>query len=69
MSWPKTYYTIVSKRRYRLFVVTRRLTSTMTYYGASINSTNLAGNKYINFSLLGLAEVPGYILIFFTMTW
>ncbi|XP_038052307.1 organic cation transporter protein-like [Patiria miniata] len=40
-----------------------------TYYGASLNSSNLAGNKYTNFLFLGLAEVPGYIIIHFTMTW
>ncbi|XP_038050999.1 organic cation transporter protein-like [Patiria miniata] len=43
--------------------------SAVTYYGASLNSSNLAGNKYTNFLFLGLAEIPGYAIIHFTMTW
>lgn len=32
------------------------------YYGLSINSTTLSGNKYINFALVSLIEIPGYSL-------
>nr|CAD7263881.1 unnamed protein product [Timema shepardi] len=34
------------------------------YYGLSINSTSLGGNKYLNFALVCLVEIPGY-----TMAW
>ncbi|XP_018566487.1 organic cation transporter protein isoform X2 [Anoplophora glabripennis] len=30
------------------------------YYGLSINSTSLGGNKYLNFALVSLIEIPGY---------
>ncbi|CAG9822517.1 unnamed protein product [Phaedon cochleariae] len=30
------------------------------YYGLSINSTSLGGNKYLNFALVCLIEIPGY---------
>ncbi|XP_022095073.1 uncharacterized protein LOC110981647 [Acanthaster planci] len=43
--------------------------SMMTYYGASLNSAHLAGNKYANFFFLGLAEIPAFFIIHFTMTW
>ncbi|KAG5886494.1 hypothetical protein JTB14_014677 [Gonioctena quinquepunctata] len=32
------------------------------YYGLSINSTSLGGNKYLNFALVSLVEIPGYTL-------
>lgn len=32
------------------------------FYGLSINSTTLSGNKYINFALVSLIEIPGYSL-------
>ncbi|KAH1017518.1 organic cation transporter protein isoform X2 [Dendroctonus ponderosae] len=32
------------------------------YYGLSINATSLSGNKYINFALVSLVEIPGYSL-------
>ncbi|KAJ3654670.1 hypothetical protein Zmor_013844 [Zophobas morio] len=34
------------------------------FYGLSINSTSIGGNKYINFALVSLIEIPGY-----TMGW
>ncbi|KAL1506270.1 hypothetical protein ABEB36_005662 [Hypothenemus hampei] len=35
------------------------------YYGLSINATSLSGNKYINFALVSLIEIPGYSLAWF----
>ncbi|XP_057656533.1 organic cation transporter protein isoform X2 [Diorhabda carinulata] len=32
------------------------------FYGLSINSTSLGGNKYINFALVSLVEIPGYTI-------
>lgn len=34
------------------------ITCTFVYYGLSINSVSLAGNKYINFMLVGFVEIP-----------
>ncbi|GIY29074.1 organic cation transporter 1 [Caerostris darwini] len=33
----------------------------MSYYGLQFNISNLAGNEFVNFFLLGVAEVPGYL--------
>lgn len=32
------------------------------YYGLSVNSTSMSGDKYINFALVSLIEIPGYTL-------
>ncbi|XP_059481373.1 organic cation transporter protein [Neocloeon triangulifer] len=32
------------------------------FYGLSVNSTSLGGDKYLNFSMVCLAEIPGYSL-------
>lgn len=34
------------------------ITCTFVYYGLSINSVSLAGNKYMNFMLVGFVEIP-----------
>ncbi|XP_030375309.1 organic cation transporter protein isoform X2 [Scaptodrosophila lebanonensis] len=34
----------------------------IVYYGLSLNSTSLSGNKYLNFALVCLIEIPGYSL-------
>ncbi|KAL7735850.1 hypothetical protein ACLKA6_017848 [Drosophila palustris] len=34
----------------------------IVFYGLSLNSTNLSGNKYLNFALVCLVEIPGYTL-------
>ncbi|EDW79680.1 uncharacterized protein Dwil_GK17890 [Drosophila willistoni] len=34
----------------------------IVFYGLSLNSTNLSGNKYLNFALVCLIEIPGYTL-------
>lgn len=45
--------------RKRLFVCSFLwITCTFVYYGLSINSVSLAGNKYVNFMLVGLVEIP-----------
>ncbi|XP_072034282.1 organic cation transporter protein-like [Amphiura filiformis] len=45
------------------------LVNSMVYYGLSLYSSSLAGNKYLNFFLIGLVEIPAYIVIAFTMIW
>nr|XP_023025113.1 organic cation transporter protein-like [Leptinotarsa decemlineata] len=32
------------------------------FYGLSVNSTSLGGNKYLNFALVSLVEIPGYTI-------
>ncbi|XP_061397829.1 organic cation transporter protein [Musca vetustissima] len=39
----------------------------VVYYGLSLNSTNLSGNKYLNFALVCLVEIPGYSLAWFSL--
>lgn len=38
------------------------ITNAFVYYGLSLNSVTLAGDKYINFILVCTAEIPGYII-------
>lgn len=38
------------------------ITCTFVYYGLSINSVSLAGNKYVNFILVVFVEIPANIL-------
>ena len=53
----------------RLFVVFFAWTvTTMVYYGLSMNAAGLAGDVYLNFSLLALTEVPGYLASYFGMS-
>lgn len=42
-------------------------TDAFVFYGLSLNSTNLSGNKYVNFILVCLVEIPGYTLSWITM--
>lgn len=39
-----------------------RAINAVVYYGLSLNSTSLSGNKYLNFALVCLVEIPGYSL-------
>ncbi|XP_030837698.1 organic cation transporter protein [Strongylocentrotus purpuratus] len=43
------------------------LMCSLVYYGLSLNSSELAGDKYLNFFLLGLVEIPAYTLIMYTL--
>lgn len=42
-------------------------TDAFVFYGLSLNATSLSGNKYVNFILVCLVEIPGYTLSWFTM--
>ncbi|XP_037031646.1 organic cation transporter protein-like [Bradysia coprophila] len=42
-------------------------TNGFVYYGISIHAVTLAGNKYINFILVSVAEVPAIIITYFLM--
>ncbi|XP_066993624.1 organic cation transporter protein isoform X2 [Anabrus simplex] len=37
------------------------------YYGLSVNSTSMGGDKYLNFALVCLVEIPGYTMSWITM--
>ncbi|XP_046742427.1 uncharacterized protein LOC124409078 [Diprion similis] len=37
------------------------------YYGLSVNSTSLSGDKYLNFALVCLVEIPGYTLALYAL--
>lgn len=39
------------------------LTCSLVYYGLSINSVSLSGNKYVSFMLVVLVEIPAYIVV------
>ncbi|TRY62040.1 hypothetical protein TCAL_08477, partial [Tigriopus californicus] len=39
----------------------------MTFYGLSMNATSLAGDPFLNFLLVSLAEIPGYTLSYLSM--
>uniref|UniRef100_A0A182QUL1 Major facilitator superfamily (MFS) profile domain-containing protein n=1 Tax=Anopheles farauti TaxID=69004 RepID=A0A182QUL1_9DIPT len=39
------------------------LTNTMVYFGLSLNSVSLSGDKYLNFILVSLIELPGFFLM------
>lgn len=42
-------------------------TNAFVFYGLSLNATSLSGNKYINFILVCLVEIPGYTLSWIAM--
>ena len=37
--------------------------NSLVYYGLSLNSSNLAGDPYLNFFISGAVEVPAYIFV------
>ncbi|XP_047531439.1 organic cation transporter protein-like [Vanessa atalanta] len=43
------------------------ITSTLIYYGLSINSVHMVGNRYLNFVLVSAVEIPGYWTSMFLM--
>lgn len=43
------------------------ITCTFVYYGLSINSVSLAGNKYINFMLVAFIEIPANFMCLFLL--
>lgn len=45
-----------------LIIVYNWITNAFVYYGLSLNSTSLSGNKYLNYTLVCLIEIPGYTI-------
>lgn len=39
-----------------------RISTALIYYGLSINATDIAGNKYLNFALVSGVEIPASLL-------
>lgn len=44
-----------------------RASNAFIFYGLSLNSTSFSGNKYLNFILICLVEIPGYTFSWITM--
>lgn len=65
-----TFKAMFSSRRMivRMFILCYIwATNAFVYYGLSLNSTSLSGNKYLNFALVCLIEIPGYSLAWVAM--
>lgn len=45
-----------------VIIVYNWITNAFVYYGLSLNSTSLSGNKYLNYALVCLIEIPGYTI-------
>lgn len=43
-------------------------TNVLVYYGLSLNSVSFAGDKYVNFMLVCLVEIPGAIASYFAVS-
>lgn len=43
------------------------ITTTFIYYGLSINSVNLTGNRYLNYVTVSAVEIPGFWIAFFLL--
>lgn len=39
-----------------------RIAVTLVYFGLTINATDIAGNKYMNFALASFVEIPACLL-------
>ena len=44
-----------------------RFASGVVYYGLSLSTSTLAGDKYVNFFLSGAVEAPAYLLTVFVL--
>lgn len=43
------------------------MTNTFVFYGLSLNATDIAGNKYLNYIAVSCAELPAFIGTYFLM--
>lgn len=58
----------MSKIRTNFLIVTFSwIANSCAYYGLSINVTNMSGNEFINFFLLGLVEFPACVISWWSM--
>ncbi|XP_072028153.1 organic cation transporter protein-like [Amphiura filiformis] len=47
----------------------QKFVNSVVYYGLSLNSVNLAGNKYLNIFLLCVVEIPCSIFVIIALKW
>jgi len=52
-------------RKRALNVAFNWFANSLVYYGLSLNTGNLEGNPFLVLFLVGLAEIPGYLLVIF----
>lgn len=44
-----------------------RFANCMLYYGLTLNVGNLGGDRYVGFALMGLVEIPSFLLANFLL--
>lgn len=54
-------------RRKTLLIFFDWFVNSGVYYGLSWNTNNLGGNQLVNFVISGAVEIPGYVLLLFTL--
>ncbi|KAH8306182.1 hypothetical protein KR018_003604, partial [Drosophila ironensis] len=54
-------------RRKTLLIFFDWFVNSGVYYGLSWNTNNLGGNQLVNFMVSGAVEIPGYVLLLFTL--
>ncbi|XP_030573667.1 organic cation transporter protein-like [Drosophila novamexicana] len=54
-------------RRKTLLIFFDWFVNSGVYYGLSWNTNNLGGNQLVNFVISGAVEIPGYLLLLFTL--
>ncbi|XP_052828501.1 organic cation transporter protein [Octopus bimaculoides] len=70
----KTYTAIDLLKRPRRAMISINLwfnwfVNAMIYYGVTLNSVDMSGNRYLNFLLMSAVEIPANILGHFTFKW
>ena len=50
-----------------LNAVVYRMAISLVYYGLTLSAGELAGNRYVNIFLSGMAEIPAYLFSFFML--
>ncbi|XP_071495351.1 solute carrier family 22 member 15-like [Diadema antillarum] len=50
-----------------LILICSWFTSSLVYYGLTMNASNLGSNMYVSFALSGLVEIPAYVFGFFLL--
>lgn len=61
------FYTVNHKILVQCVLVSHRISITLVFYGLSIGATNIAGDKYLNFILVSLVEIPACFLNWLVM--
>ncbi|CAD5124279.1 DgyrCDS12570 [Dimorphilus gyrociliatus] len=64
----KQMFTNPRPRRYVLIMIFLVFASNIAYYGLSLMTTSLSGDKYMNFFIVSLLEIPGTVVAIIAMT-